>query len=487
MITIEIKKIGEVGFTNRTSSVQWESLVVRQALTKEADSCSFSVLKYGSLTYRPDPEDEIIVKEDGVKIFAGFVVRVQENLLDGPIMEYVADCRDYSHLLDRKLVNKSYEDSTVQEIIDDIVANFSASGITTTNVDGTDVIDFIAFNNIDPTKALQKLADIFNYDWYIDYDKDIHFFSKEANAAPFALTDTGRKHLPNSLTIVRDSTQIKNSILVEGGNQLSDTEFTDKWVGNGQQRQFKTTYSMKDFTLTVNGVVKTVGVEGLHNFPDYDALYNASSLNLIFPEGSPPADTHLIEFTGLYYFKLRMLIREASSIATYGEKQFIIKDNSIKDRATARERAKAELFAFANTLSEGSFMSYESGLRAGQQIEVNSTTRDISELFMINGLEMKLISPQKAIWTANLVTMKTFDVIDLLNAILKKESVSEDENVSIGVADLILRNIGVGRDIFQNELDIIWVTGPYYPSDFATDPQRACWTNVGCVTNSSMI
>jgi hypothetical protein len=168
MVTIEITKLGESGFTDRTTSVIWDSLKIRQALTKEVDSCTFSVEKYGDKVYRPEEEDEVVIKQDGVKIFAGFLVRVTETLTANLVLNYSCEAKDYTHLLDRKLVNKTYTGQTELQIITDIKNTFSASGITVNHVDGSTVVELITFNNMDPSAAIQKLAEIFNKDWYID-------------------------------------------------------------------------------------------------------------------------------------------------------------------------------------------------------------------------------------------------------------------------------------------------------------------------------
>lgn len=487
MITVEIKKLGEPGFTDRKTSILWQSLTIRQALTKEVDSCSFTVEQNDPAGYKPEPEDEVIIEEDGEKIFAGFIVRVAENVLDGPILEYTAECRDYTHLLDRKLVAKVYKDMTVAEIIDDIIDDYSAPGITTAAVDGADLVDHIVFNNANPSECLQRLAEIFNKDWYIDYDKDIHFFSKETNAAPFSLSDDNGNYIKGTLRIIRDITQIKNSILIEGGQELSETDFFDHWVGNGESYAFKTTYlyDTSDLFLSVNGVEKIIGIDGKDKFTDgFDALYNTKNFSLIFPTASPIPDGQEVIFGGKYWFKIRSLVRAVASIAKYGEKQFQIIDTNIQDRDTARERAKAELLAYASQLSEGNFSSYSLGLRAGQRITIQSDLRGFSEDFLINNLEAKLYTPGKTIWTASIVSTKSFDIIDLLNRLIDKGEVALDTDVLIGTADLLIKRIGVTRTLHrQNDLDIIYVTGHYIPVDFAGDPKRACWTNSGCVTN----
>lgn len=506
MITIEINQNG-AGWVDRTASVEWHSLKIVQALTKEVDTANFLIQKYGSLTFTPGAEDEIRIKQDGVKIFAGYVVRVKEMLsLDG-VLSYDCEARDYTHLLDRKLVNKTYQAQTILQIITDIVANFAGPGLTVTNVDGPETVESIVFNNEDPSKAIQRLADTYGRDWYVDYDKDLHFFTKETEVAPFELDDTGDKFNFSSLILTKDTTQIKNAVFVEGAEELSSGTDFEEYIGDGTQatwvlgekyQAFSPSTGAAVATLTVGGVSKTLGKDGVDTFSGgFDALYNESSRTLKF--ATPPgAGVHII-FTAKYFFPIQTLLRNPASVVKYGEKQFKIVDDNIKSRAVAKERAKAEIYAYADQLVEGEFSTREAGLRAGQRIIINSPARGIvDEAYIIQKLDGVLYTPQKMEWSATLVSVKTYDIIDFLIAALEK-NIADDPNKVVQTAELVLREIAVGRTITvanatdilrgigvarvnsrQMNFGVIWVAGYYYPSSFA-DVNRACFADRGCV------
>ncbi len=502
MITVEIKKLGEAVFTDRTTSVIWDSLKIRQALTKEVDSCTFNMEKYGSKTFKPDEEDEIVIKQDGVKIFAGFLVRVRETLTPNLVLSYECEAKDYTHLLNRKLVNKTYSNQTELQIITDIKNNFSAAGITVANVDGATVIENITFNNVDPSAALQKLAEIFNKDWYIDYDKDIHYFSKEANVAPFSLSDTNGNYILESLEITTDTTQIKNSVFVEGGQELSGTVFTEKFVADGTQHTFSVSYQYANLILKLNGITKTVGIDGTDDFTGKDALYNFENFSLRFNPLSPPANNTIIEFGGNFYFPIKTLVRESTSITKYGEKQFQIIDSNIKNRDVAKKRAQAEIYAYAANLNEGGFETYTSGLRAGQRLLIQSDIRSLSDYYLINNLEASMFNPSKIIWKATLVSVKTFDVMDLLAKIVDKSNLQTGTDEIVKTAEIVLRSVQVSRNIqiqtpqskarvvqltrlYLSYIDNppIWVAGPYNPTSLS-DRKRPAFADRGCLLGS---
>lgn len=499
MITIEIKKSDETVFTDRKTSIKWESLRIRQALTKEVDTCSFAVEKIQSNDYKPEVEDEVVIKQDGIKIFAGYIVRVTETLGTDLVLNYDCECRDYTHDFDLKLVDKTYTDQTELEIITDIKDNFSTGDFTVDSVVGKNSLT-ITFNNVLPSEALQKLCEVFKKDWYIDYDRDIHYFSKETNLAPFSLSDNGGNYIPSSLQITRDITQIKNSVIVEGGEELSIDIFKDKWVANGQTPSFPTSYKYENYELTIDGVTKTVGIDGEDDFTAKDALYNKLNFTLRFNSSSPPADGSIIEFGGNYYFPISTRVREADSITSYRERQFQIIDPNIRDRDAARERAKAEILSYAAALQEGSFQTYTSGLRAGQKITIQSDLRNFTEDYLIGSLECSLYTPEKLIWTAGLVSVKTFDVMDLLAKIVDKSNIQIDPDALVKTAELVIKTIKVQRIITvvspehqakniqvirsflaQFNFPIKWVAGPYYPYSMSLDTKRVGLTDSGCL------
>ena len=116
-------------------------------------------------------------------IFSGFVTYVN-NTSDVPgSYIFQVTCNDYTYVLDGVLIAAEYLNQSVGSIIADIITKVNAIttpfGVTFTgnNVDCPLLIDKIQFNYIQASKCLKKLADTYLYYWYVDYAKDIHFFS----------------------------------------------------------------------------------------------------------------------------------------------------------------------------------------------------------------------------------------------------------------------------------------------------------------------
>lgn len=504
MIYVYIKKKGEPDFVDRTDQIK--DLSITQGTTKEATTARLIVDHFAE-KYLPAGEDEVEIydgdpEESGsgaIKIFGGFIVRVEQRLEQGPILAYECDLKNRVYRLDYKLVNSTHEGETAHDIIDYIVANFSGPGITTDNVedDADAEVQFIAFNNLSASEAIQRLADIFNKEWYVDADGDIHFYSKFTEAAPFNLTDTNGKYIFDSLHIVEDFTQIRNSILVEGGEEKSTVEETEEFVGNGTQYTFPLSRKYTGISVEVGSASQTVGIANIDSFDDYDVLYDFNTRSLQFNPATPPADGDVIAVSGLYYFPIAVRFREGGSIGKYGERQVLIQEKDIASRTDAVARAAAEISAYAEKISEGSFQTYESGLRAGQKITISSDLRGVSKQFVIQRLSGRVISPEKILWTAEIVSVKTYEVIDLLAQIIKGSRVEVDKDaviqnaervnrtilvgrtITVRAPEQVIRSLLVGRDILTYLNDPpIWVAGPYHPTSLA-DRNRPAFANRG--------
>lgn len=484
MITIDIKKLGEGSFTDRTDQI--ESVQVVQGTTKEATTGSLSVTYTPSREYFPSGEDEVEIYDGAEKIFGGFIVRISKTRQrDGSVI-YTCDLKNKVHRLDYELVNISLEEISAHDAIVEIVDTFSGPGITYANVEDDPLAEItsITFNNILPSEAIQMIADQFGKEWYVDVDGDIHFFSKLTEEAPFDLTDDGGKYIFDSLEIEEDYTQIKNSMIVEAGDELSTIPESDEITVVGDAKTFPLSRQYASgLTATVNGVAITIGAANLDSYDDYDALYDFNAQALYFdPSGTVVADGDIIVVTGNYYFPIAVRYNDGGSISLYGRREFLIQDKSIKSRTDAIARAQAELLAYANPVKIGSFETNESGLRAGMRISIVSALRGMNEEFVIQRLTGSMETPTKFIWKAEVVSVKSFELIDLLAQIIKGNRKETPVGAVITTAERFTRGIKVGRVIntYLNDPPI-WVAGPYIPSSLA-DRHRVAFTDRSALT-----
>ena len=426
--------------TDRTRLVVPESLRVSNVLTRRADTAVFEIRKFGSRTFAPEVGQEVIILNGATRAFAGRIVTVDEQYEKLDVVGFRVSCQDYTRDLDHKLVVASFENQTVDAIVAAIAASYLPGTITLTNVDCPVTIKYIAFNYEYPTECFRQLAEAVNYDWYIDYDRDIHFFSKLSAVAPFELSDTGGKYVYDSLKIRKDITPVRNTVYVRGGEYQGDP-FTVETLADGSQRVFGTEYRFNNIHVSVTGQAKSVGIDAIDNETDFDCLYNFQEKLIRFRSDKKPTADSSVKISGRPWLPVLVKVRDSNSIDTFsaaegnGVYEYKIIDRSIKTKEGARQRALGELLAYSATLSEGEFETHEDGLVAGQRLRVQSTLRGLDEYYIVNKVETSVLvnnsSDTTLLYRISLMTTRTFDHIDLLQKLLnskdKEISIAEDE------------------------------------------------------------
>lgn len=173
-------------------------------------------------------------------------------------------------------------------IIDDVRLTADGS-FTMYNFEETTVFDDIRASFKKPTVLIDSMADTTACYWYIDYDRDIHFFDRETNASPFDLTTTSDNF--DKLSVDVDTSQLKNRQVVRGGTKTSDSFYTQVINGDAAVREWimkntfetltiflddNTSTDLMEATTTTTTVVATA-----HGLADGDYIINRSRSNAV--------------------------------------------------------------------------------------------------------------------------------------------------------------------------------------------------------------
>jgi len=292
-------------------------------------------------------------------------------------------------------------------------------------------IGSVKFNYESVSSAIKQVAEMIGCDWYIDPVRVLHFFAPLTESAPFGLTDTSANFVWDSLNVSQDSATVKNQIYVRGGEyQGTSTDFEVE--ADGIALNYRSPYRIKNLSVTVATVSKTVGVDNLADPASYDCLYNFMEKTLKFKAATIPTAGQTIKMTGNPMIPVIIKKGDASSIASHGIYEFLILDKTILTQQGARDRASAELTAYRDTLLEGSFTTDTAGLRAGQTISIAITARGISDTYIIQSVYFRTKSPTEFIYDVRIVSTRSFGVIEYLLGLLrdsKKQIVMNDDEV----------------------------------------------------------
>ena len=495
MATIQVK----INTVDKSSLIDWASLKITQMLTSQPDSATFMIRNVPSKTYRPVLNDDVKIYKDGVLIFGGIVISTGEKI-DGLLRYFTVTCKDYTELLDGTLCAAAYTSKTVSYIINDLVANFAAGlGITQTNVSGSFTVNAANFNYLSLSQCLTQLANaIPGYDWYIDYNKDIHFFQVSANSAPFGLDDTSGNFNYGTLEFDADQSQIRNSIVVRGGT-VAQNAITNNQLSDGKQLIYYVGYNLSGFTAShalaaspTSFLTLTVGQDGVDNPLSFNCLYNPNLGLLRFPTAYPIND--VVQTAGTPNYPLLSIVSDPVSIATYGTKQYLVFDKTITTKQQAIDRAQAELMKNSQPNYTGTFVTFKDGLVAGQYISIICPLRGISGSFKIQQVDIVMRTPSAVTsdlaYTVQFCSTLDIGIIELLNKFLIADvaaqlqvganevpdriyGVNEIITVSDSVVSSISHNpqnetITIGETFVAQALNyaVQFVAGPFVPSGF---------------------
>ena len=478
---------------------EWVDLAVKQEGTTVTFYINGVACGGGQITLTPNGSAPCLIgtRSDFYKYFNGKIDEVavfDSALSDSSIAELVR--RQVTEDINYITLSDLYY--TVEDIIQDIIDTYLPAGFTLScAVDQT--ISYIKFNYEKPSSCFKKMADLLLADWYVDYSKVIHFISKSTFSSPFSITDDNNKAIKSALILKQDASQIKNTVYVRGGEYLGSS-YTETFSADGSQTTFNMAYKYSGISITVAGASKTVGVDNINDPTTVDCLYNFAEKAIKFPSASKPTAGQAVAITGLPYIPVYVKAEETSSITKYGVKEFKIIDPNIKSKQGAIDRAKAELQAYNETLNDGNFSTYETGLRTGQQIYIDSATLGTAANFIINRLTVVAESSDLLRYDVTLTTIENFDLLQLLQQLLDRTEIGEEktdevleklynvlESVTIGEDIAIVtaadgaETMTVGESIRRDPFVIQYALTPYTVID-ENDPKRPFLLDYGLLS-----
>ncbi|HYD35561.1 MAG TPA: hypothetical protein VD999_05815 [Vitreimonas sp.] len=421
-------------------------------LNDQANSLQFTLVDLSGQGL-PELEDEVVITlADDSKIFGGTIISTNLKKKEMGTVAATVQCIDYTRLLDSNLVATSYQNKTDQFIIRDIVSNYCAgTGITTANVGLGVTIDQITFNYLQPSQCFRKIAELTGRNWYIDYDKDVHYFASTENAAPFDINSSNAEYF--DLNISKDASQIKNRVYVRGGTYLSDT-FTFEEKGDGKKRSFTLPDKPHDITFAINGVSKSVGIKNV-NLTGFDAYLNFQEKYVELDASiTTPTDSDTLTFTYQYDIPILVAVEDFDSIETYGQKEFAIFDKTIRTTQAGRDRAQAELTDYANNVIEGNFKTHTTGFVSGQFLNINLPEYGVNADYLVQRVSATSMGGGMYEYSVDIVSAKTVGIIKFLIELLEANKNLVELNDDEVVDELFSATDSLNSDSLTDALTI---------------------------------
>lgn len=494
-IKVFIEGIDETDVTVLTS------LSVTDQISSKINTASFTIFAKDTSDFKPSAGQDVIAYDIyGNKIFGGLITNVEERRsgitagTTSELLSYSCSCQDFTKLLQKKLVVETYENVTCAAVISDIVSRyFPIEGLTVNHVSTGPTLTQISFNYKAGDKCIDDIAAAAGFDWYVDYDRDIHFF--DPTLVPSSQTFTDDTTNWTDLIIKPDRSQLRNRVYVRGGIYSSDM-YLQEIESDGTALVFLLAYTpyatndgvVGDFSVVISGNTRSVGIKDVDEVDDFDFMLNRKEKALSMGNSawaianSPLTSGTIIEVTYSYQIPVLTVQEDSASIAALavleggdGAYEYMIIDKNITSVEAARDRAMAELEDYANPITQGSLNSYETfGIKSGQVITINSTRRGISADYLLTTVRLQVITPTIIKYNLDF-TGKLYGFVDVLINLFKRT-----QEVLIGTDEVLdaLNTFTDRTDAVSDTTPVADLGAPPYvwSNDAGSTPNKMRWS-----------
>jgi len=350
----------------------------------ERTNCSFVI--YES-SFHVSKGMNILIVDGAETLFAGIVFSAKTvGYFDKTITVRGVD---YSALVDKRIIAEAYDDTLAGDIVKDLITKyFTHEDITVGTIQDGPLISRAVLNYQNGNIVLNYIADLIGFYWEVDKDKKLNFFARATYSAPFNLTDTTYNY--SDFQSEENATDYRNRQYTRGGMAVSDVQ-TRSFLGDGETQTWTVDLPIaKAPTITVNGVAKTSGIRGLETGKDFYWQKNDKTISQeLTALKLTSSNTVSIQFEGFYpiivvaedieQIDLRKSIEGGSGIY---EKVF--EENSLGTQQSALEYTNGLLEKYGVIPKIITFNTIDSGLKAGQIINITHTNQDVDGGFLID-------------------------------------------------------------------------------------------------------
>lgn len=378
-------------------------------------------------TWFPEVGQEVLIwyyhadSDTWKKIFAGQIeapgLSKTAGIVTDPDNRHRISCVDYARTLSKRIVRKKYPEAqfgTLTAILQDLSEHYlEPEGISWVNQGDPGVtIGDLEFADVPLNEVLDQLHEIVDWDWQIDYDKNLYFFDRPnlITAAPFAIDEDLNEEWRN-MEVTRNRGLYRNRVYIKANftrtssiKSLTFTNLTDGYIDghytyyNGEfltstlyQNQIQNVLDVK-----VNGVSVPWFAQDLEPAPadwDYMLIWagDFSKIDLIWnllgKPGAAPGlgETVTIEFEVYNQLPEPIVVDNSSEIAARaaveggtGIYASVAEVTDIEDRDLLIEYATKLLDRFSEMGLELDFETDLYGLEPGQQIAVDLPSYNVS-------------------------------------------------------------------------------------------------------------
>ncbi|MHB8171208.1 MAG: hypothetical protein ACYDG6_06665 [Thermincolia bacterium] len=315
-------------------------------------------------------------KGSDVKIWQGYIGRTKQTLrgwlnvpakmLDGRVRVIEFAGVDYTGKFQNIVVTESYTSQYVHVIVQDLMTKY-VPWATANKVQASTVQISKKFNREYLFEALEFLAGIIAWEFYVDNDLNLNFFDPATMINTTTLSQSAINYRRGTAKFTEDPRLI-NKLYVKGGNGLS-TPFAETFIGDGVKRIFNLGYKPTNVTVKVNTVTRTLGIDNIDTGKDFYINYQEKFVK--HDSGQPVyKSTDTVEVTYRYEYPILLLLEDKISQAKYGTFEDKLDVNS-DDKDLVKLKGLQHLQKYSNPLKKGNIEPLEGFFRAGELVPID--------------------------------------------------------------------------------------------------------------------
>jgi hypothetical protein len=359
----------------------------------------FGTMSFDTLSvdgsYRPAMNAEVLLTENGTRIFGGTVDVPSERGIrphGGTPLSNTVSVTDFNGYAARRHVNGVIAAGTLEAtllVIEPYLTNYGVS-LDPSQVTGP-AVPSLYLPMVLTRKVLDDLSILTGYVWEIDYNKVLRMFNPGTVAAPFNINTASDDYVIGDISVEKVRDEYANRIIVLAGSGLRDTE--DEFTGDGSTTEFTLTVAVAGLpNVFVNDVQQTVGVHGVDT--QYQWTFRSSDNAVVQLDEAPPGtpttpltggDTLTVTYSGNYPYAA--IAEDAGEIAANEIWERVVEEPTVWDRDVADALAASHLERAITTYQAVTYETLQTGIQPGQTQTITCTERNLSGTFLVTDVE----------------------------------------------------------------------------------------------------
>ena len=384
-----------------------ENKVIIQDKSESRSNAKIQIFdeKAGGSFFSFEPFQSVeITDTNGDTAFSGVILKPVARLLSPTTRIWDLACTDNHYYVDKRIIARAYENQTAGAIVRDLITNvFSAEGITAGTIHDLTLVDKMVFNYVNGDRALRMLSEYTNAVWYVDENRALHFYERTSNDAPFTIRDGDV--LTNPMPYFdKANFKYRNSQFITNIKNVTDTQ-QEFFIGDGTRQTFTVGYPFNELpTVELNTgsgyTSQDVGIRGVDTGKDWYIALGSTELVQEFTDTAiSSSDSIRVTYKGIY--QLVALARDDAEVdriaalesgTSTGFVDAATTQAGISGTEAGIDVAASYLDRFAQTSTLVSFTTTKNSperLRAGQVLDFELTSQDISGIFLIDSINIR--------------------------------------------------------------------------------------------------